>query len=76
MYNYTEYESTHSTKEKRMIDLRKETEIIDAANAVLNNGHIVELRPEKTGIAVVEINRTLKLKQQYKEDRPERKEGR
>jgi len=59
-----------------MIDLRKETEIIDAANAVLNNGHIVELRPEKTGIAVVEINRTLKLKQQYKEDRPERKEGR
>lgn len=75
MYNYNENKCKQTEKEKRMIDLREESEIVDAVNAVLNNGHIVELRPERTGIAVVEINRTLKVKQQYT-DRPEKKDGR
>ena len=59
-----------------MINLHDEKEIVEAANAVLNNGHIVELRPEKTGIAVVEISRTLKTKKAYTESRSERKEER
>ena len=48
----------------------------EAANAVLKNGHIVELRPDKTGIAVVEISRTRKTKKAYTESRSERKEER
>lgn len=56
-----------------MIDIREEKELIDAANAALNNGHIVELRPEKTGIAVVEITRTLKIKQPYRLEKKERR---
>lgn len=48
-----------------MVDINEEKEIISTVNAALNNGHIVELRPEKTGIAVVEITRTLKIKRPY-----------
>ena len=56
-----------------MIDLRKHADIIDAANAILNNGGICEIKNETKDkknapvLAVVEQRRTVKLKKQLKD---------
>lgn len=45
-----------------IIDIRCNERIIDAINEALNSGHTCEVKPEKTGIAVVQIRRDFKGK--------------
>lgn len=48
-----------------MIDIRKHPEVCETVNAILNNGGVAEVKMERGGTetVVVEINRSVKIKQ-------------
>lgn len=48
-----------------MIDILQYPEAVKIINAALNNGSTIELKPEKSGIAVVETVRIFKDKFSY-----------
>lgn len=50
-----------------MVDIKKYPEVIELINAAINNGKTIEIKPEKSGIAVVETARIFKNKFIYDE---------
>lgn len=42
-----------------MIDIRKQPDLIDRVNDILNDNGIVEIKMEKTGLKVIEQRRVL-----------------
>ena len=47
-----------------MIDILKHRDAIEAINAIINNKGVAEIKEEKNGLTVVEINRKVKLQKQ------------
>lgn len=52
-----------------MIDIFEFEHLREVINASLNNGNSIELKPEREGVVAVQVQRSLKGKEEYK-DRP------
>ena len=51
-----------------LLDVREMPEVLDAINAIINNKGNAEVRPERTGVAVIETIRRFRTKEEFKDN--------